>query len=73
MFLGLIEDAHSQIVVAQESLHSRNVVGLVDLGARLLNILTKALRLNLHVVLISIGLNVPILNQFRELCNVLRL
>ena len=73
MFLGLVEGSHSQIVVTQESLHGRNVVWLVDLGAWLLNIFPKALRLGVHVILIFVGVYVPILNQFRELGHVLRL
>jgi len=73
MFLGLVEGSHSQIVVTQESLHGRNVVWLVDLGARLLNIFPKALRLGVHVILIFVRVYVPILNQFRELGHVLRL
>jgi hypothetical protein len=48
MFLGLVEGSHSQIVVTQESLHGRNVVWLVDLGARRLNIFSKVLRLSVH-------------------------
>lgn len=73
MFLGLVKGSHSQIVVTQESLHGRNVVWLVDLGARLLNIFPKALRLDMQEILIFVGVYVPILDQFRELCHVLRL
>lgn len=71
--MGLIEGSHSQIVVTQESLHGSNVVWLVDLGARLLNIFPKALRLGAHEILISVGVYVPILNQLRELSHVLGL
>lgn len=73
MFLGLVEGSHSQIVVTQESLHGRNVVWLVDLGARRLNIFSKVLRLSVHEILIFVRVYVPILNQFRELSHVLRL
>lgn len=49
------------------------MVRLVDLGARLLNIFSKVLRLSVHEILIFVGVYVPILNQFRELSHVLRL
>ena len=49
------------------------MVWLVDLGAWLLNIFPKALRLGVHEILISVGVYVPILNQFSELGHVPRL